>query len=75
MDSVRKDDFLSSIKMDREFSYYSLKRLAGSEGVEVEHTPYSIRVLLENLPRNVDDYVVEMELLDVYEPELNITKR
>ena len=56
---MRKDDFLSSIKVDKEFSYYSLKQLADSKGIEVERMPYSIRVLLENLLRNVDGYVVE----------------
>ena len=57
---MRKDDFLSSIEeADKKLYYYSLKRLADSGGVEVERMPYSIRVLLENLLRNVDDYVVE----------------
>lgn len=41
-------------------TYYSLKELEKS-GVQVDRLPYSIRVLLENVMRNRDEYLVKTE--------------
>jgi aconitate hydratase len=41
-----------------EFTYYSLPKLASQGFGSVETLPFSIRVLLEALLRNVDDFVV-----------------
>ena len=41
-------------------TYYSLKEIE-KNGVEVERLPYSIRVLLENVLRNRDEYLVKTE--------------
>ena len=38
---------------------YSLKKLAQETGISVSRLPYSIRVLVENLLRNVDGYKVK----------------
>jgi len=57
---MRKDVFLKTLRVGGEvFHYFSLRELGDLAGFEVKRMPYSIRVLLENLLRNVDDYVVE----------------
>jgi len=44
-----------------EFTYYSLPKLAAQGFGDIATLPYSIRVLLESLLRNVDDFVVTQE--------------
>lgn len=42
------------------YYYYSIKALEG-EGYEIERLPYSIKVLLESVLRQQDDYVIKEE--------------
>jgi aconitate hydratase len=43
----------------KQVTVYSLKKLAQATGKSIDRLPYSIRVLVENLLRNVDDYKVK----------------
>ena len=42
----------------KDYSYYSLKALSEELGVDLSNKPYSMKVLLENLLRNLDGNVV-----------------
>lgn len=46
-----------------EFTYFSLKELK-SEGIDVEEFPFSIRILLENVIRNQNDFTFTKTHLD-----------
>ncbi|MEM4898693.1 MAG: aconitase family protein, partial [Pyrobaculum sp.] len=48
---------------ERVFQYYSLKSLE-KEGYDVAKLPYSLRVLLENIMRNLDGRDVTLEHLE-----------
>lgn len=41
-----------------QYTAYSLQKLASETGKDITHLPYSIRVLVENQLRNIDDYKV-----------------
>lgn len=44
----------------KEFSYYSLTEMQ-NQGFEIEKMPFSIRILLENVLRNFDDFAITKE--------------
>ena len=53
---------ITKVKIDdkgKNYSLYSLKKLAQESGKDVARLPYSIRVLLENQLRNIDGYKVK----------------
>ncbi|MCR4033668.1 MULTISPECIES: aconitate hydratase AcnA [Flavobacterium] len=47
----------------REFSYYSLAEMQ-NKGYEIEKMPFSIRILLENVLRNFDDFAITKENIE-----------
>ena len=47
----------------REFSYYSLAEMQ-KQGYEIEKMPFSIRILLENVLRNFDDFAITKENIE-----------
>lgn len=46
-----------------EFSYYSLAEMQ-SQGFDIEKMPFSIRILLENVLRNFDDFAITKENIE-----------
>ena len=60
---ISKEDTLSSIKLlsGKEVYYYSLKKLEGLGIGKPSRLPFSIRVVLESVLRNVDGKAVTME--------------
>ena len=48
---------------DKDFDFYSLKELE-KQGHEVSKLPFSIRILLENVLRNYDDFAITKEHLE-----------
>ena len=49
----------SKLKVGRKtYTYFALSALEGQGLAKLERLPYSIRVLLEQALRNLDDYVV-----------------
>jgi aconitate hydratase A / 2-methylisocitrate dehydratase len=56
---MEKQEFLSQITIGQKlYSYYDISVLEG-KGFAVKHLPFSIRILIENLLRNLDDEVVK----------------
>ncbi len=63
---MQKQDFLREIIInDKQYSFYDLKLLT-KKGLAIEKFPFSIRILVENILRNIDDAVVtEQDLLQI----------
>jgi aconitate hydratase len=58
---VNKEKALREFKLSgRTYHYYSLKSLE-EEGYDISHLPFSIKVLLESVLRQQDDYVIKEE--------------
>ena len=47
--SLRDDSWLPSRQPGKDFDYYNIANLDG-----IDHLPYSLKVLVENLVRNID---------------------
>lgn len=63
--SLNKDQFIVNLKTpcDQQVSCYGLAQLAEHFGQSIDHLPYSIRVLLENNLRHLDDPWVGPQVL------------
>ncbi|MCI5144718.1 MAG: aconitate hydratase AcnA, partial [Candidatus Electrothrix sp. AR3] len=63
---MKKQDFLQEIRIgDKQYRFYDIKSLA-EKGMDIEKLPFSIRVLVENILRNInDETVTEKELLAI----------
>ena len=56
---MNKKDYLQTLKVDgREYSYYDITLLQKNNLANIDRLPFSIRILVENLLRKLDDVVV-----------------
>ncbi len=64
---MHKEDFKLKINLKgKYYSYFSLKKLQEKGIADIERLPFSIRILVENLLRNLDGKVVkEKDLIEV----------
>ncbi len=61
----KKSIFQTSLKVaDQKYSYYSLNLLAAARNVSLENLPKTIRILIENLLRNLDGSQASEQQLD-----------
>jgi len=64
---MMNNNFLETARAaNKEFNFYSLPKVADKFGFDLESMPYSLRILLENLIRNLDDRVVNEELINKF---------
>ncbi|OON99246.1 MAG: hypothetical protein ATN35_01590 [Epulopiscium sp. Nele67-Bin004] len=53
---MQYNDYMSKMSVnDKEYSFYDVKKFIQEQGGDFEKTPYSIRVLLENIIRNGEE--------------------
>ena len=64
MTSLNKDSQIVLTVDNQDYTVFSLKKLAEITGKNIARLPYSIRVLVENQLRNIDEYKVKTS--DVY---------
>ena len=64
--ALTRDNFLAELKTQagQAVSVYSLPKLAQHFDQSIDHLPYSIRVLLENILRHVDGQMVTMDSVE-----------
>ena len=64
--ALTRDNFLAELKTQagQAVSVYSLPKLAQHFDRSIDHLPYSIRVLLENILRHVDGQMVTMDSVE-----------
>ena len=68
---MSNQEFLQEIKVNgKSYSFYNIKLLA-DRGVDIARLPFSIRVLVENILRNMNGATVtekELELISNWKP-------
>jgi aconitate hydratase len=59
---MKNSDYSKPLNVDgKTYTFFDFNQLAADNGTSVERLPYSIRILVENLLRKLDDQVVKTE--------------
>ena len=64
---MKNSDYSKSLNVDgKTYTFFDFNQLATDNGTSIERLPYSIRILVENLLRKLDDQVVKSaDLLNI----------